>query len=103
MIDVLTRVRRSLPVIERTFWNWHASNWDSLGRSAESQTDLLGRVEWFAGLARKPRARVLDAGCGTGNYALALAERNFDVTGIDFSSKMLERASAKATSVPKIC
>lgn len=41
---------------------------------------------------------VLDAGCGTGHYAIALAEAGFQVTGIDYSSGMLECATAKITT-----
>ena len=40
---------------------------------------------------------VLDAGCGTGNYAIALAEEGFHVTGVDFSPGMLECARSKVT------
>lgn len=43
--------------------------------------------------------RVLDLGCGTGNYAVALAQAGFDVTGIDAASGMLAHAYAKV-SVP---
>ncbi len=39
---------------------------------------------------------VLDVGCGTGENALYLAERGFDVWGIDFIPKAIERARAKA-------
>ena len=43
-------------------------------------------------------AQVLDAGCGTGTYALALAKAGFNVIGIDYASGMLARARAKVTS-----
>ena len=36
---------------------------------------------------------VLDIGCGTGRHSLELARRGFNVTGIDISEKMLDRAS----------
>lgn len=36
--------------------------------------------------------RILDVGCGSGRYALALAERGAEVLGIDFSSNMLALA-----------
>ncbi len=39
---------------------------------------------------------VLDVGCGTGENALYLAERGYDVWGIDFIPKAIERARAKA-------
>ena len=38
---------------------------------------------------------LLDAGCGTGNFALALAQAGFQVTGVDFAKGMLHRARAK--------
>ena len=36
--------------------------------------------------------RVLDLGCGSGRYAVALAKAGKEVTGVDFSEKMLELA-----------
>jgi SAM-dependent methyltransferase len=39
---------------------------------------------------------VLDAGCGTGENALMLAERGLEVLGIDISATAIERAQAKA-------
>ena len=42
------------------------------------------------------RPRVLDAACGTGMHALALAQRGFAAAGADLSSGMIERARANA-------
>lgn len=39
---------------------------------------------------------VLDLGCGTGSHAFLLADRGYDVTGVDRSPAMLDRAHAKA-------
>lgn len=39
--------------------------------------------------------RILDVGCGTGNFTYKIAEIGCDVTGIDISKKMLEQARAK--------
>ena len=41
---------------------------------------------------------VLDAGCGTGNYAVALAPMVKQVTGLDLSPGMLSHARAKAAA-----
>jgi demethylmenaquinone methyltransferase / 2-methoxy-6-polyprenyl-1,4-benzoquinol methylase len=40
--------------------------------------------------------RALDLCCGTGDLALALAQRGAETTGLDFSEKMLEIARAKS-------
>ncbi len=40
--------------------------------------------------------RTLDLGCGAGNYAIWLATRGFQVTGIDCSKKAVELARKKA-------
>jgi SAM-dependent methyltransferase len=59
-------------------------------------------------LLGEPSGSLLDVGCGTGSYTAALAERNWDVTGVDVSQDMLRRAEARgvrtvqadATSLP---
>ena len=42
------------------------------------------------------QGKVLDAGCGTGENALYLAEQGCEVTGIDFVPMAIERAQEKA-------
>lgn len=54
-----------------------------------SRTTLDRLVELARG------GRVLDAGCGTGRYVLALASRGHDVHGIDASAAMLAQLRAK--------
>lgn len=52
-----------------------------------------------ATLARRgigPGATLLDAGCGTGRYAVELARRGFVVTGADREPALLEQAVARA-------
>ena len=67
--------------------------------------DLMNRV-MTAGLDRRwrrvtaecavrPGDRVLDACCGTGDLAVACAREGGEVTGLDFSRAMLERAKRK--------
>lgn len=44
----------------------------------------------------KPNARtILDIGCGTGNYAFAMQELGYVVTGVDASSQMIRIAKQK--------
>lgn len=47
--------------------------------------------------------RLLDLGCGTGNLTTLLAERGFDVIGLDASSEMLSIAANKSSKVRWIC
>lgn len=42
-----------------------------------------------------PPGPIADLGCGTGVHALALAERGYDVVGLDGSSRMVEVAMAR--------
>jgi demethylmenaquinone methyltransferase/2-methoxy-6-polyprenyl-1,4-benzoquinol methylase len=51
------------------------------------------RVVELAGV--QPGRRALDLCCGTGDIAFALARRGAEVTGLDFSSRMLEVAEAR--------
>ena len=46
-------------------------------------------------VAAQPGDRILDAGCGTGRYAAAFAQAGAEVTGVDFSERMLAVARAK--------
>lgn len=41
-----------------------------------------------------PGSRLLDAGCGTGQFSIAFAEIGCQVTGIDIAPAMIERARA---------
>lgn len=41
--------------------------------------------------------RALDLGCGTGTHSIYLAQRGWDVVGIDFSPKAISAACAKAS------
>ncbi|MBS4534315.1 methyltransferase domain-containing protein [Clostridium sp. D2Q-14] len=40
--------------------------------------------------------RILDIGCGTGNYSIRLAKLGYEVVGIDISDEMLDIAKEKA-------
>lgn len=60
----------------------------------EGDVDFLEAV--FRRGTRSPPRAILDLGCGTGNHALPLAARGYDVTGIDASPDQLAVARRKA-------
>ncbi|POM25292.1 Demethylmenaquinone methyltransferase [Actinomadura rubteroloni] len=71
----------------------------SLAAAYDSEPDAFIQVEepvvraFTDGL---PTGTALDAACGTGRHAAALLARGHDVTGVDQSAEMLDRARAKA-------
>ena len=61
----------------------------------------FGRPRWDTGItppelvdfvARTPAGRAVDLGCGTGTNAVYLAQRGWEVVGVDFSSLAVDRA-----------
>ena len=56
-----------------------------------------GEVDFIeAELGGDKAKRILDIGCGTGRHAIELAKRGYDVTGLDLSETLLNRAGQKA-------
>jgi SAM-dependent methyltransferase len=54
--------------------------------------------ELVALVERLPAGRALDLGCGTGTNAIYLAERGWDVVGVDFVGKAIAAARRKAAA-----
>ena len=87
---------------QRLLWHLYRGFWSLQGRVWDEQPgpwrDLLQHIV-SALLERrtKPDEWVLDAGCGTGNYTIALAKEGFNVIGTDFATGMLTKAKQKTT------
>ncbi|HEX5964575.1 MAG TPA: class I SAM-dependent methyltransferase [Pyrinomonadaceae bacterium] len=60
------------------------------------ECDLIEEI--FRRYAREPIVKILDLGCGTGNHALRLAARGYEVTAVDQSPHMLAEAERKAAA-----
>jgi SAM-dependent methyltransferase len=59
-------------------------------------TNLRKLIEGTADTPALPPAAALDVGCGTGDSSIYLAQRGWQVTGVDFVPKALDTARAKA-------
>ena len=87
--------------LERIFWSLHSYTWDDYLQLPECQEEIQTLAAWLSSYRQHNNERVLDLGCGTGTYALALAETGFDVVGIDFAPGMLKKAREKAARLPQ--
>ncbi|SDS40841.1 Methyltransferase domain-containing protein [Formosa sp. Hel1_31_208] len=56
--------------------------------------DLKFYKRW---LPKKQNARILELCCGTGRLTIPIARDGFDISGVDFTSSMLEQAKLKAS------
>jgi ubiquinone/menaquinone biosynthesis C-methylase UbiE len=94
----MKRRRKLVPkVLQRMFWSMYGRfAWDA-ARPPWKATQVRQIVEVLKARQVVPKERVLDAGCGTGDFALALAEAGFQVIGADYAEGMLVRARAKVT------
>jgi SAM-dependent methyltransferase len=60
-----------------------------------AECDLMERI--FQNYGHGAIRAVLDLGCGTGNHAIVLGARRYEVVGIDRSEEMLAQARSKVT------
>jgi demethylmenaquinone methyltransferase / 2-methoxy-6-polyprenyl-1,4-benzoquinol methylase len=89
---------RLAPDAVRTMFDRIAPVYDPMNRAMTAGLDRRWRRE-TARAAVSPGDRVLDACCGTGDLAIACLAEGGEVTGLDFSERMLERARAKSDQV----
>jgi demethylmenaquinone methyltransferase/2-methoxy-6-polyprenyl-1,4-benzoquinol methylase len=82
----------------RTMFDRIAPLYDAMNRAMTCGLDG-GWRRLAAEAAVRRGDRVLDAACGTGDLALAAERAGGDVTALDFSEPMLERARRKSATV----
>lgn len=81
----------------RDRWNERVAWWDEMSEAnARSDSRVRDLDRTATALALQPGGRLLDAGCGTGQYAIAFARRGYVVSGIDIAPAMIERARQHA-------
>src|SRR5215207_810808 len=82
----------------RSMFDRIAPVYDAMNRVMTVGLDRRWRGETAAAVVG-PGDRVLDACCGTGDLAIAASRVGGQVTGLDFSEQMLERARRKAPDI----
>jgi demethylmenaquinone methyltransferase/2-methoxy-6-polyprenyl-1,4-benzoquinol methylase len=89
---------RLAPDAVRDMFDRIAPVYDLMNRAMSLGLDVRWR-RMTARAAVRPGDRVLDACCGTGDLALADHEAGGNVTGLDFSERMLARARRKSDAI----
>jgi SAM-dependent methyltransferase len=79
------------------FSSGYADAYDALyqDKDYDAEVGVVERV--FQTYADGSVKRVLDLGCGTGGHSVVLAERGYEVVGVDRSESMLARAEARGS------
>ena len=78
-------------VTRRPFYTEYAWAFDLLiDRPVRRECAVI--AEWLVDRGVLPGSEILDAGCGTGRYAIELARRGYVVHGIDLSADLIEVA-----------
>ena len=87
--------------LRRLFWSLYG--WYVWNRQPDprSQAVIHRIVDLLAARRRGNGEHVLDAGCGTGDFTVRLAQAGFQVTGIDYAAGMLVRARSKLALAPE--
>lgn len=81
----------------RLAWDERADQFDARSSANATSEDRVRELDRVAAtLELAPGRRVLDAGCGAGHFAIALAQRGCQVDGIDLSPQMIARARSHA-------
>jgi demethylmenaquinone methyltransferase / 2-methoxy-6-polyprenyl-1,4-benzoquinol methylase len=82
----------------RSMFDRIAGVYDPMNRLMTAGLDRRWRRETARAVVQ-PGNRVLDACCGTGDLAIAARREGGQVTGVDFSERMLERARRKSPEI----
>lgn len=100
------KVKKYFEVGARNFdeiYDWMSGTSDKTLKRLINKLFRKGMVERFKIALEecKPQKSVLDIGCGSGRISLAIAEKGANVTGIDYSSQMIELARTYLTKYEK--
>lgn len=86
--------RRPLAVFSESYAKYYDLVYSD--KDYAKETRFLERL-FKRGMQRRPKS-ILDVGVGTGGHAICLAQRGYEVVGVDLSRSMLEEAIRKARS-----
>jgi SAM-dependent methyltransferase len=90
-------IRRAWLDRARANWTERVEWWDEMSERNAQAADRLPDLDRTADrLKLQPGDRIFDAGCGSGQFAVAFAERGYVVTAADLVPDMVERGRQHA-------
>ncbi|GAB6265208.1 MAG: hypothetical protein STSR0001_06530 [Methanothrix sp.] len=89
--------------MSNVFGSTYANVYDALygDKDYSAECDIIERI--FGRYGKFPIRSVIDLGCGTGNHAIPLAERGYEVVGVDCGEDMIKAAKIKAETKRVSC
>jgi 2-polyprenyl-3-methyl-5-hydroxy-6-metoxy-1,4-benzoquinol methylase len=79
---------------------WYQALFENYGQKYDSESfthGTLGECDFIEKEINHDKSvSILDIGCGTGRHSIELTRRGYQVTGVDLSESMLQRARQKA-------
>jgi 2-polyprenyl-3-methyl-5-hydroxy-6-metoxy-1,4-benzoquinol methylase len=79
---------------------WYELLFENYGRKYDSEEftqGTIGECDFIEKeIGHDKSCKIIDIGCGTGRHSIELAKRGYQITGIDLSESMLNRAREKA-------
>ncbi|MCA9860425.1 MAG: class I SAM-dependent methyltransferase [Thermomicrobiales bacterium] len=83
----------------RMTWDERAESFDVTSSANATGPDRKAEIDFVVETLSLPAGvRILDAGCGVGHFAIALAEHGFQVDAVDLSPAMIERSRVNAAT-----
>lgn len=87
-----------MPTIKKDWWKTaFGKNYLNIYKKVLSTETTDRQVNFIIDKTKlKPKAAILDLGCGYGRHAIPLAQRGYIVVGVDYSKALLREAEKKA-------
>lgn len=88
----------------QNYWTKRANSFAELRKKElDSEKLKLWQQEILPQLPRNKEIRILDVGCGTGFFSILLAQKGYNLTGIDLTPAMITEAKALSGSINCPC
>jgi 2-polyprenyl-3-methyl-5-hydroxy-6-metoxy-1,4-benzoquinol methylase len=82
---------------------WYEALFEDYGKKYDNENFAQGTIGECDFIEKEinfnKSLKIIDIGCGTGRHSIELAKRGYNLTGIDLSKSLLERAREKSLAL----